>query len=337
MATTRLSDVIVPEVFTSYSSVDDPELSAFYRSGVVVRNALLDSWADQGGESLTVPYWGDLDQDSEPNASTDDPAQLATPDKIQASSLTIRKAFLNKGWSAMDLTGELAGSQPMRRIRERVDTYWTRQWQRRLIASALGVMADNIANDSGDMVYDISTQDGDNATAANVFSHTAFTGAVFTLGDHFGQIAAIAVHSMVYKRMVDNDEIITVYDSKGTMVKETYYGKEVVVDDMMPVVAGTTSGFRFVSVLFGRGLFGYGRGTPLVPVEVARVAAAGNGGGQETLWTRKTYLLHPRGFSFTDGSVAGQSPTLAELQMAANWDRKWDRKLVPLAYLITNG
>lgn len=337
MATTRLSDVIIPDVFTSYQAVDDPELSAFYRSGVVVRNALLDSWATQGGEALTVPFWGDLDQDSEPNISNDDSSQHATPDKISASSMQVRKAFLNKGWSTMDLTGELAGSQPMQRIRERVDTYWTRQWQRRLIASSLGVMADNVANDNGDMVYDISTEDGDSATAANVFSRTAFTGAVFTLGDHFGAIAAIAVHSMVYKRMVDNDEVVTIYDSKGTLIKETYYGKEIVVDDMMPVVAGNISGYRYVSVLYGRGLFGYGRGTPLVPVEVERAPTAGNGAGQETLWTRKTYLLHPRGFSFTDASIVGQSATLAELQLAANWDRKWDRKLVSLAFLITNG
>lgn len=337
MATTRLSDVIIPEVFTSYAAVDDPELSAFYRSGIVIRNALLDSWAEQGGTALTVPYWGDLDQESEPNASTDDPEQHATPDKITASDLVIRKAFLNKGWSSMDLTGELAGSQPMRRIRARVDTYWTRQWQRRLIASTLGVMADNAANDDGDMIYDISTEDGDNATAANVFSRTAFTGAVFTLGDHFGEIAAIAVHSMVYKRMVDNDEVTTIYDSKGTLIKQTYYGKEIVIDDMMPIIPGDVSGFRYVTALYGRGLFGYGRGTPNVPVEVARSATAGNGGGQETLWTRKTYLLHPRGFSFTDAQVEGQSATLAELQNADNWDRKWDRKLVPLAFLITNG
>lgn len=337
MPTTRLSDVIVPEVFTSYAAVDDPELSSFYRSGVVVRNALLDTWADAGGEALTVPYWGDLDADSEPNASNDDPDDHASPDKITAASLQVRKAFLNKGWSAMDLTGELAGSQPMRRIRQRVDTYWTRQWQRRLIASSLGLLADNVANDNGDMVYDISSEDGDTADGANVFSRTAFTGAVFTLGDHFGELAAIAVHSMVYKRMVDNDEIVTIYDSRGSLVKETYYGKEIIVDDMMPIIEGETSGYRYVSVLYGRGLFGYGRGTPLVPVEVARSPTAGNGGGQETLWTRKTYILHPRGFSFVDGSIAGQSATLAELQMAANWDRKWDRKQIPLAFLITNG
>lgn len=338
---TNLSNVIIPEVYSSYQAVNSPEKSAFFRSGVVTRNAALDAWANQGGSLLTIPYWGDLSATDEPNLS-DDSASNATPKKITASAMQVGKAFLNQGWSAMDLVGELAGSNPMRRIRDRVDAYWTRQWQRRLIASVLGVMADNKANDSGDMIYDIAIEDGANAAAANVFSRTAFTGSVFTLGDAFESLAAIAVHSMVYKRMVDNDEIITVYDSNGTLVKQTYFGKEIIVDDMMPVVAGATSGYKYTSALFGRGLFGYGEGSPNLPVEVDRTAAAGNGAGQETLWTRNTWLLHPRGFSWADKgsgtvSIAGQSATLAELKLAANWNRAWDRKLVPLAFIVTNG
>jgi hypothetical protein len=45
----------------------------------------------------------------------------------------------------------------------------------------------------------------------------------------------------------------------------------------------------------------------------------------------------PVGFSFTSSSVAAQSATYAELQAAANWDRVWDAKNIPLRFLKTNG
>lgn len=337
MAVVRLSDAIIPAVYTSYQTVDSPELTAFYTSGVVTRSALLDQFANEGGNVISIPFWNDIVASDEPNVSSDDPAVLAVPKKITAGEMTTRKAFLNQGWSSMDLVSELAGSDPMRRIRARTDVYWTRQWQRRLISASLGLLADNVAANASDMVSDISIQDGNNAGEANVFSRTAFTGAIFTLGDQFQKLAMIAVHSTIYKRMVDNDEIITVYDSKGTLIKQTYYGLPVVVDDSMPVIPGTTSGFRYVSVLFGNGAFGYGNGSPRVPVEVDRKPDAGNGGGQETLWERKTYILHPRGYDFTSASVAGQSATLAELQLATNWTRVLERKHIPLAFLITNG
>jgi len=53
------------------------------------------------------------------------------------------------------------------------------------------------------------------------------------------------------------------------------------------------------------------------------------------LWERNTWLLHPLGFQQT-GTPAAVSFTQAELALAAQWDRVLDRKLVPMAYLITN-
>jgi hypothetical protein len=69
------------------------------------------------------------------------------------------------------------------------------------------VLANNIANNAGDMVQSVALETTVGVTAANLFSRANFTAAVFTLGDHFGVIKAIAVHSVVFKRMVDNDDI----------------------------------------------------------------------------------------------------------------------------------
>lgn len=333
----RLSDIIEPAVYLSYDAVDGPERTAFFQSGVVSRNAALDAKAGTGGRTVDMPFWNDLDASSEPNYSSDDPDVKAALAKVDAAEMIARIGYLNKGFASVDLTGEIAGSNPMQRIRNRFGTYWMRQWQRRIIKASVGVLAHNVASNSGDMVHDASIADGNAATSANLFARNNFTAAAFTLGDAVDGIGAMAVHSIVYKRMVDNDDIDFIPDSKGALTIPTFMGKAVIVDDGLPVVAGGTSGFVYTSILFGAGVIGYGEGNPLTPVEVIRDPHAGNGGGMESLYERKTWLLHVAGHSFTSSSVAGVTPTWAELATAANWSRKVSRKNVPLAFLKTNG
>ncbi|MCE0778925.1 phage coat protein [Pseudomonas sp. NMI542_15] len=345
MATTRLSDAVIPEVYADYQAENTPEKTAFFESGVVVRNPMLDQKANTGGQEIQVPFWRDLDASVEPNASNDDPADMAAPNKLGSGLQKARISYLNQGYSAADLVVELAGSDPMQRIRNRFGTYWQRQWQRRIIASAVGLLAANEANDDGDMVYD---------GAAGLWSRQAFTSAVFTLGDAFGQLSAIAVHSLAYKQMIDADDIDFVPDSQGNLTIPTFMGQRVIVDDSMPATsAGDPATITTTAVLFGAGAFGYGEGSPEVPEEIERQARAGNGGGVETLWERKTWILHPFGYQFTgdditnranlrgrtgaDTSVDEFSPLLADLRKAANWNRVVDRKNVPIAFLKIKG
>lgn len=336
MALTQLVDIVEPEVWLDYQSENTPENNLFFTSGIVVEVPLLASAATAGGRTTSVPFWKDLDQDDEANISSDDPNAIATAAKIQAGKQVAQTSYLNKVWSAADLASEIAGSDAMDRIADRTEKYFTGQWSRRLTATIAGVMADNVANDAGDMINDIAIEDGDNATAANLFSRAAYTKALFTLGDGFKSIAASGLHSVVYNRLVDNDDIDFIPDSAGVL-SATYLGALVIVDDQMTVVAGGTSGFKYTTVLFGAGAFGSGMGEPRVPVEVERESRAGNGGGVEFLTVRKQYILHPFGFAFLAASVAGESPSIAELKLAANWDRVFDRKNVPLAFLVTNG
>lgn len=336
MANVNLSDIIDVTVFQDLPAVNSPEKTAFFESGIITRNGLLDSIANMAGKTAELPFWNDLDGSSEVNYSTGLATDVATPDKIIQGEMIARKAFVNKGWSAADLASELAmGATAMEQIRARTDKYFMRQWQRRLVAACNGVLADNVANDSGDMVIDVASESIADQSAATRFSRTNFTSAAFTLGDAFENTGAIAVHSQVYRQMVDQDDIDFIPDSMGKMTIPTYMGKRVIVDDGMTVTAGGTDGFKYTTVLFGEGAFGYGLGSPITPIEVEREAAQGNGGGIETLWVRNTWLLHPFGFQNT-GTPAGVSFTLAELALATSWNRVVDRKNVPLAFLITN-
>lgn len=340
MSLVRLTDAIIPEVYTSYTAVDIPELTAFFQSGAVVANPLLDGLANNGGLQVHIPFWNDIDPTVEPNFSNDNPATLSVPAKINSGQMIARTAQMNKSFSAADLVSELAGSNPMQRIRNRFGTYWTRQWQRRVLAACVGVAASNVATGGSDMVIDVSIADGNAAGAANVFSRQNFVNAAFTLGDHVDVIQAIAVHSMVYMRMTNNDDIEFIPDSKGQLTIPTYMGKLVIVDDGMPVVAAATSGFKYTSILFGGAAVGFGNGTPLVPAETFRRPDQGNGGGVEEIYERKTWLVHPGGFKWNEpggGLGGGQSPNLADLKLAANWTRVVPRKNVPIAFLVTNG
>ena len=342
MATVQMSDIIDVTVFQDLPPVDGPEKTAFFDSGIVNQSGLLNSIASAPGKIAELPFWKDIDASVAPNLSNDDPGSTATPAKITQGEQISRKAFLNKGLSESDLAAELAmGGDAMTHIRNRIDTYWRRQWQRRLIASCNGILADNVANDDSDMVYDASGATIDDITANTVFTRQNFTTAAFTLGDREEGTGVIAVHSMVYKRMVDNDDIDFIPDSQGRMTIPTFLGKRVVVDDNMPVTpAGGTGGGdtapKYTSILFGAGAFGYGDGAPKMPVEIQREADQGNGGGIETLWTRKTWILHPFGFA-VDATPAAVSFSTSELAAAATWDRVVERKNVPIAFLITNG
>jgi hypothetical protein len=336
MATVQLADIIDVKVFQDLPAVNSPEKTAFFESGIVTRNALLDSIATAAGKTAELPFWKDIDQTVAPNISTDNPGTLATPDKVVQGEQISRKAFLNKGLSASDLASELAlGPRAMEHIRSRVDRYWTRQWQRRLIATTNGLYADNVANNAGDMVVNVAVESTGAQTASTKFNRDSFTDAVYTMGDAADALRAIAVHSAVMKQMVKNDDIVYIPDSKGMLTIPTYMGLRVIVDDSMTVTPGSTSGFKYVSVLFGEGAFGYGDGMPIKPVEVERQEAQGNGAGVETLWTRKTWILHPFGYQNT-GTPASVSFTPAELALDATWSRVIERKNVPIGFLITN-
>jgi hypothetical protein len=342
MALTQISDVYVPEVYASYSAVDSPEKTMFFQSGVAARNASLGGLFSQGGRLAELPFWNDLDASSEPNYGTDDPADVATPDKVDTGVQVARLANMNKGYQSSDLAAQLAGNDPMQQVRNRFGSYWMKQWQRRTIATLQGVIADNIANDDADMVNEIAGATNADVAAGTLFSREAFTTAAFTSGDHFDDYIAIAVHSMVYKRMVDNDDIDFIRDSDGNLVMASFMGRQVIVDDGLPFTpaAGTNGGdaaAQYTSFLFGAGLIGYDETSAKVPVALEREEAQGNGAGVETLWERKNWVIHPFGTAFTNTTLTDGNATWAQLRLAANWNRVVERKNIPFAALVTNG
>ncbi len=337
---TLITDVVVPEIYAGYGAEDSPEKSAYFQSGVAVRNSLFDSYASQGGRVVHMPFWGDIDQTVETSYS-DDSMTAMEPAKIVADELSARVCYMNHALRAPDLIKELAGSDPMQRIRNRFGTYWMRQWQRRLLAITNGLYLDNVASHSSDMIKDISGTNADNDDDAK-FNTSAFLDALATSGDRQDDYRVICVHDVVYTKMKKNNLIDFIPDSQGQLTIPTYMGLRVVVDSNMLTVAaigagGSDAAKKYISVIFGEAIFAYGEGNPRVPVAIERQELQGNGGGMEVIIERKTQIIHPLGYSFMAASVTGQSPSLANLALATNWDRIYDRKNIPLCFLVTNG
>ena len=181
MPKVQLADVIDVEVYQDLEAVNSPEKTAFFESSIVTRTPEMDAFANGPSATGELPFWKDIDATSEPNYS-DDSDTDATTEKVVQGSQKYRIANVNKGFTAKDLVNELSmGDDALQHVRNRIDTYWMRQWQRRLIASAQGILADNIANDSSDMVH-VAYSDVASPTAANRFSLANFNAAVIGSG-----------------------------------------------------------------------------------------------------------------------------------------------------------
>lgn len=334
METTRLTDVVVPEVFNSYMVKNTRQTMAFYQTGVLRADSDMSAKLAGGGRTFNVPFWRDLD-DEESDPASDDPDSHSIPGKLGSATDVAVRQIRTRSWSTMNLAAELAGSDPMQRISSRVGDYWSRQFDDIAIATARGVFADNIANDGGDMVNDISTTGV--VGADNLFSAEAVMDTAQTLGDAKRDLKLIVMHSVVQTRLAKNDLITFRPDSEGKSWNEYFMDWRIHISDRAPVVQVGDDTF-YHTYMFGADAMGWAEADVAKPVAVEPDESAGDGMGMETLYTRRQFAIHPYGIKWTDQQVGGVFPTNAELALAANWDRVYpERKQIPMALLISNG
>src|SRR6478736_2993967 len=345
MAITTIGDIVTGNepVILSYMTEDPVEKTAFFQSGILTPTPYATAIASGPSNKAVLPYWKSIDTSIEPNYSNDVYQDIATPRNVQTGEMDVRVAYLNEGFGQADLTVELTSQNPLQSVASRLDNFWQRQAQRRLIATALGLYNDNVSatdayHTQTDMVIDVSSTLG--------FDAGAFIDATQTMGDSLmgssGEVlGAIAMHSFVYAQARKQQLIHFVRDADNNTMFATYQGYRVIVDDSMTVV-GTGNDRKFISIIFGNGAIGYGEGSPNMPLEYDRSPERANGGGVEVLWSRKTWLLHPLGYSFTSSVITGngsetvpRSASWQDLANATNWNRVMDRKHIPIAFLVT--
>lgn len=309
---TKLSDVIVPELFDPYVTKRTMELSNLISCGIVSNNGEFDRLASQASPIVQMPFFEDLSGESESIIEDANlTAKKITSNKDQAT--IIRRASM---WAATDLSAALAGSDPMAAIGNLVAGFWARDLQKEMLSILKGVFA---AETMADHVLDISAL----SAGAAKWSASAFIDAQQLLGDAQGQLTAIIMHSATKSALKKQNLLTTERPSMGVEF-EAYQGKRVIVDDGMPVADGV-----YTTYLFGEGAFGMGNGSPLghVATEVDRDKRKGS--GVDYLINRKVYMIHPRGIKWTNTVRTNiETPTRAELAEATNWARVYEPKMI---------
>lgn len=317
---TKISDVLVPEVFLPYVINRTAEKSAFWQSGIVgTPDVAIGANLTAGGHTVNMPFWNDLVGDDEVLSDT----TSLSVNKITAGKDVAVVHFRGRAWSVNDLAGQLSGSDPLAAIAGLVGDWWARVMQKTMLSELKGVFeADSMECNVRDIHEDSSDDEPHKISAAS------FIDASQVLGDARDSITAVAMHSAVETSLLKKDLIETIRDSEGRFVMKTFLGRRVIVDDGLPFSSETGVATTY---LFGQGAFGYAEGGTLAPLEYDRDILAG-----DTVFTnRRAFVLHPRGVKWK-GTAEGASPTKEELETGTNWERVYEPKQVRIVQFIHN-
>ena len=335
MAKTGIADIIVPTKFERYAIERTAELSSFGQCGIIESSPVFDELARGGGRTVEMPFWKDL---SATRQILSDAASL-TVNKITADKDTARIHNDAQSWSVNHLAKQIAGDDPMQAILDLVAEYWARTDEGLVVSCLKGLFA--AGSMSGNLLA-IHSETVAGQSAGTRLNGATFVDATLKLGDRGDRLTAVAMHSGTEAALRKLDLIDFVPDSQGQAQIRTFQGRRVVVDDNLPTRAGTTDGVVYTTYLFGPGAFARGAApldsAPLLGgqgtegVEMFRDALASDTG----LINRRRYILHPRGVRFTSASVAGDSPTNAELETGANWTRVFENKNVRIVAVTHN-
>ena len=319
--TTKIADVIVPEIFTPYVIEKTAEKSKILTSGIAVANEKLNQLVTKGGITIQMPFWKDLNGEDEVLSDQ----KALTPGKIGAGKDIAALIMRGKAWGANDLAGALAGSDPMDAIADRVADYWARREQKMLVSLLTGIFK---AESMKSHISDKSTLP---------ISESVVLDAKQLLGDAADQLQGILVHSAVYTELQKQKaiEYKEVVDPNGNSIQiPTYLGYNVIIDDGMPVTDGV-----YTTYLFARGVVARGQGLPVdfVPTETDRDSLA----GEDILINRVAMVLHIYGVKWVGqpADEANPTPANSDLEIGTNWQRVYEEKnigIVAIKHKLTD-
>lgn len=306
MAETKISDVIVPELFTQYVINKTTQKSALWQSGIIGDPDVDIAFGTKGGAIVNMPFWEDLKGESE---VLSDNTPL-TVNKITAGQDVAILHARGKAWGANDLAKALSGDDPLGAVAELAADYWAREYQSFTVSSLKGVFGSASMSSN---VLDISSEAG----AAAVISGSSFIDASYLLGDAVDKLTAVSMHSFAMAALAKQGLIETIRDVNGVILYKTFMDRRVIVDDGMPV-----DGDVFTSYLFGQGAIGYKNVGAPVGVETDRDSLAGT----DILINRQHFVLHPRGIKWA--GAGGIAPNNTGLATESNWSRVYDPKQI---------
>lgn len=307
MAKTTIANILKPDVWAEYGPYRTAELSALFQSGIVA--SIPELALPSGGGSINLPFFNDLTGDAE---------LLSDSTALTVGNITANKdaaAVIGRGraWSVNDLAKVLSGADPAAAIIDLLAGYWARQLQLELVNVLAGAFS---AASMATNVLDVSAGADEASRAIN---NSTFIDATQKLGDAKGTVTGVVMHSATEAYLAKKLSLTYELDPTTNERLTFFLGKRVIVDDGLPVAAGT-----YTTYIFGPGAIGFAEDF-IGPndLETDRDILAGD----SVLAMRKRFILHPRGVKW-QGIPAGAFPSRAELAVGTNWLRAYEQKLI---------
>ena len=323
-AYTRIADLqIDAAIFAAYQFEESVTKLDIFQAGVLYSDAQITGKLSDGGFSVDMPMWDDLATiPSEP--VNDDPTDIIEVKKVTSRIERATRNVRAQAWGNMDLNAILASDDPLRVIVERQASYWQRANKLSLFAILKGIVADNVANDASDLVYD---------TNASI-TDTDLIDAAYLMGDRADEFTTVWMHSKQMKALRKLDQIDYVPSSQqGGVMLPVYQGLRVITDDDIPVTSNEYTAYMFKNRAIHWAELPVN--TDGGPFETDRKPRAGHGGGMTEVVGRRHFVPHVRGFSFV-GTPAGKFATDTELGAATSWNRVTQyKKHVPFIAIRT--
>ena len=320
MTITKISDVIVPELFEPYVTKRTAEKSAIFQSGIITADAHFSALASEAARTHNMPFFNDLTGDPEEVLES----TTTAPDKITSNKDVSTTIMLRKSWGATNLSAALAGTDPMAAIADLVASYWARTYQKVLIKTLDGVFGTytpeggSATTPMADHILDLSAM---SSASAKIISASAFIDACQLLGDAQDNLTAVVMHSATKSYLKKQNLIATERDSTDVEF-DTYQGRRVIVDDGCPIVGGVHTTY-----LFGQGAVAFGEGKPVGFITTETDRDKMKGAGEDFLITRRAFIMHPRGIKWTDAvRENAETPLLSEIANAQNWKPVYEPK-----------
>ncbi|MCC8164496.1 MAG: major capsid protein [Lachnospiraceae bacterium] len=315
------------EVFADMMAEEDYFRTPVIASGIVAQDDTIMDLIGEKGNVASIPIYKPLSiYEDGMEALNNDGVNNNTPVTVSGSKQTCMLIQRMKAFKTQDFTKELTGADPLTHIKNKIAGYYSQVWERELLNIAKTVTSIEALKDAH--VLDLTDKD-DLATAEMLIDAEQSA-----LGDMAGGLGLIVMHSMIYAAykkldLVEFEKYVTQGAIKQDIELPTIGGKYVLVTDYNTLDNGVYNTF-----LFGEGAFrscdkkNYSKQyyTDYDPETNA---------GIEKFYTKQGKVLHPNGLSLAVDSIAGESPTFAELGTSDNWSLKYNTKNVKIGLIQT--
>ena len=327
MAEITVADIIRHDIVTSADILESAEKQSFVSSGIFGTDTDIQTAISgmKKGTTVEVDYLVEpefIEPEYGDDSNTDITPQNIAEQMFRAAVIFPNVAFAEKSIVKV-LRAHANENDGLEALVNYIAKYWDKYKQRKAFAMLQGMIADNKANDAGDLIETIATP----------FDFDSAVDALAKRGDSMiDEMSHAFMNSKVYAARVKSGQIEIVKEEDTGLNISTWNGMRVHVDDILaPVdVAGTmvsTTVFAmsgmFVEAMIDMNANG------MLALEYERNAKVGHGAGLTEVISRVGGLWHPSGWDYTKASQAGISRNLAETALAANWDRKVDAKQSP--------